>query len=132
MKRLWILKGLKVLVFAAVALGALGLVVMSLWNALLPAITSLHTITFVQALGLLVLSRILFGGFRRHGHWRQRLRTRWEHMSPEQREQLRAAFAMRIGPQTAFPALPRTPRQALPRGLAAHAPQDAPQGSQTD
>lgn len=97
MKRRWILKGLKVLVFAAVALGALGLVVMSLWNALLPAITGLHTITFVQALGLLLLARILFGGFRRHGHWRQRMRTRWEHMSPEQREQLRAAFAARSG-----------------------------------
>ena len=97
MKRFWILKGLRVLAFAAVALGALGFAVMSLWNALLPAITSLHTITFVQALGLLLLARILFGGFRRHGHWRQRLRARWEHMTPEQREQLRAAFAARSG-----------------------------------
>jgi len=99
MKRFWILKAFKVLVFAGVALGALGLVVMSLWNALLPAITSLHTITFAQALGLLVLSRLLFGGFRRHGHWhwRQRVRARWEHMTPEQREQLRAAFAARSG-----------------------------------
>ena len=99
MKRFWILKGLRVLAFAAVALGALGLVVMSLWNAVLPAITSLHSITFVQALGLLALARILFGGFRRHGrgHWRQRLRARWEHMTPEQREQLRAACAARSG-----------------------------------
>ena len=99
MKRLWMLKGLKVLAFVAVALAALGFAVMSLWNALLPAITSLHTISFVQALGLLVLARILFGGLRRHGHghWRQRLRTRWEHMSPEQREQLRAACAARSG-----------------------------------
>ena len=97
MKRLWMLKGLKVLTLAAVALGALGFVVMSLWNALLPAITSLHTITFVQALGLLVLARILFGSFRRHGHWRQRLRARWEHMTPEQRQQLRAAFAAHSG-----------------------------------
>jgi hypothetical protein len=106
MKRFWILKGLRVLAFAAVALGALGFAVMSLWNAVLPAITSLHSITFVQALGLLVLARILFGGFRRHGHWRQRLRTRWEHMSPEQREQLRAAFAARssrCGPTRATP-----------------------------
>ena len=97
MKRRWMFKGLKVLTLAAVALGALGFVVMSLWNALLPAITSLHPITFVQALGLLALSRILFGGFRRHRHWRQRIRARWEDMTPEQREQLRAAFASRSG-----------------------------------
>jgi hypothetical protein len=97
MKRFWMFKGLKFLVFAGLAVGALGFVVMSLWNALLPAITSLHAITFVQALGLLLLSRILFGGLRRHGHWRQRLRDRWEHMTPEQREQLRAAFVARSG-----------------------------------
>ena len=98
MKRLWMFKGLKFLVFAAVALGAMGFVVMSLWNALLPAVTSLHTITFIQALGLLLLARILFGGFRRHGHgrWRQHLRDRWEHMTPEQREQMRTACASRL------------------------------------
>ena len=97
MKRFWIFKGLKFLVFAGAALSALGFVVMSLWNALLPAVTSLHTITFVQAVGLLLLSRILFGGFRHHGQWRQRMRDRWEHMTPEQREQMRAGFAARIG-----------------------------------
>lgn len=97
MKRFWLFKGFQFLVFASVVLGVLGFVVMSLWNTLLPAITGLHTITFVQAVGLLLLSRILFGGLRRrgHGHWRQRMRDRWEHMTPEQREQLRAAFASR-------------------------------------
>ena len=103
------LKGLKVLVFAAVALGALGFVVMSLWNALLPTITSLHTITFFQAMGLLVLSRLLFGGLRRHGHWRQRMRARWQDMTPEQREQLRAALAShsgRCGPMRSTPSAP--------------------------
>ena len=97
MKRFWMFRGLKFVVFAGLAIGGLGFVVMSLWNALLPAITSLHAITFVQALGLLLLSRILFGGLRRHGHWRYRLRDRWEHMTPEQREQLRAAFMSRAG-----------------------------------
>jgi hypothetical protein len=109
MKRFWMLKGIKVLVFAAVALGALGFVVMSLWNALLPAITSLHTITFVQALGLLVLSRLLFGGFRRHGHWRHQMRARWQDMTPEQREQLRATLAShsgRCGPMRSTPSAP--------------------------
>ncbi len=37
----------------------LGLLVMSLWNALLPAILGVKAIGFWQALGILVLSRIL-------------------------------------------------------------------------
>lgn len=40
---------------------------MLLWNALLPAIFGIVTITYWQALGLLVLGRLLFGGFGRGG-----------------------------------------------------------------
>jgi len=42
---------------------------------LAPAIFGLHTISFWQALGLLVLSKILFGGF----HGRARL---WRTLAP--------------------------------------------------
>jgi len=49
MKRFWIFRGLKMLIFAALAIIVLGYVVMALWNAVLPAVTGLHTITFVQA-----------------------------------------------------------------------------------
>ena len=52
-----------------VALAALGfgLVTMWLWNALIPAIFGVGEITFIQAIGLLILSRVLFGGgFRGH------------------------------------------------------------------
>ena len=44
-----------------------GEVVMHLWNWLLPALFGWRQITFWQALGLLVLCRILFGGFGGHG-----------------------------------------------------------------
>jgi hypothetical protein len=85
--------------FAALALGILGCVVMALWNAVLPAITSLHAITFVQAVGLLVLSRILFGGVRgwghRRGHWRARMQARWRQMTPEEREKFRDMLGSR-------------------------------------
>ena len=40
-----------------------GEVVMHLWNWLLPALFGWRLITFWQALGLLALCRILFGGF---------------------------------------------------------------------
>lgn len=43
------------------ALGAL--LVMLLWNALLPTILGLVTVNYWQAAGLLLLSRILLGGF---------------------------------------------------------------------
>jgi hypothetical protein len=79
--------------FAGLALGLLGYLVMALWNAVLPAATGLHAITFVQAVGLLVLSRILFGGLRswrhRGGHWRLRMQARWQQMTPEERERFR-------------------------------------------
>lgn len=101
MKRFWIFRGLKMFTFAALALALLGYVVMSLWNAVLPAVTGLHAITFLQALGLLALSRILFGGFRgwgrRGGHWRGRMQARWEQMTPEEREKFRDLLGSRHG-----------------------------------
>ena len=75
MKRRSILRGLKILLFVALAATVFGWVVMWLWNGLIPAIFGLHAISYWQALGILVLSKILFGGFRgRPGfgmHWRQ-------------------------------------------------------------
>lgn len=84
--------------FAALAVALLGYVVMSLWNAVLPAVAGIHAITFAQALGLLVLSRILFGGLRgwgRRGHWRGRMQARWERMTPEEREKFRSVLGSR-------------------------------------
>ncbi|MDR2868479.1 MAG: hypothetical protein LBV46_02935, partial [Bacteroidales bacterium] len=52
-----------VLLGAAIVAG-FSAVMMLLWNALIPAIFGLVCINFWQALGLLVLGRMLFGGFR--------------------------------------------------------------------
>jgi hypothetical protein len=98
MKRYWILRGFKMLIFAAVAVAVFGYAVMSLWNAVLPSVAGFHAITFVQALGLLVLSRILFGGLRgghRGWHWRSRMQARWQQMTPEEREQFRNRMGSR-------------------------------------
>ncbi len=86
------------LMIGAVALAVFSAIVMLLWNWLAPALFHLPAITLVQALGLLVLSRILFGSFGggHHGrrrHWRGRMRDRWEHMTPEERENLRRGMA---------------------------------------
>jgi hypothetical protein len=62
---------------------------MMLWNAVMPVVfTGARSIDYLHALGLLVLSRILFGGFRGHGGWHTRRHwARWHAMTPEEREQ---------------------------------------------
>ena len=100
MKGKWILRGLKIAVFVVLGLLVFGYLVMSLWNWLMPALFGLHVITFWQALGLLVLSKILFGGFRGRGagmHWRRRMMERWEKMTPEEREKFREGMGGRCG-----------------------------------
>lgn len=53
-----------------IAFGALtGLVIMSLWNWIMPAVFGLGMITIWQALGMFILGRLLFGGFKKHRHW---------------------------------------------------------------
>ncbi len=70
----WFIFGLP-FVLAFLAVGSL--IFMLLWNALLPAIFGLKAIGYLQAVGLLVLAKILFGGwgrrpstfFARRRHW---------------------------------------------------------------
>lgn len=87
MNRKWfILAPLGFIVF--ITLG--GFVVMYLWNWLLPPLFDWPQVTFWQALGILALSRILFGGFGFNGAsgygMRHRLKKRFEDMTPEERE----------------------------------------------
>ena len=71
---------------AIAAVGIVGLVISNLWNALMPAIFGLHTISFWQALGLLVLSRILFGRFGDGVGRGGKVRRNWKGMTPEERQ----------------------------------------------
>jgi len=104
----------RVMVFALVAgLAAmlLGFVVEWLWNWLMPAVFGLHTIGYWQALGLLILSKILFSGFHaRPGHrgdWRTRFGRRWDQMTPEEREKFRAGLRSGCEPEGSSPAVPK-------------------------
>jgi len=80
--------------FLLLAILALGAVVMQLWNWVLPTLFSAaRAIDYAHALGLLLLCRILFGGFRGHGGWHARHHWRkWEAMTQEEREQLRDSW----------------------------------------
>jgi Ca2+/H+ antiporter, TMEM165/GDT1 family len=84
---------------AFVAVG--GVVVQQLWNWLMPTLFGWREVTVWQAVGILALCRILFGGFGRHGShhsgFRRRMAERWDHMSPEERERLRQSMRGRCG-----------------------------------
>jgi hypothetical protein len=78
-----------------------GELVLHLWNWLLPPLFGWRQLTFWQALGLLALCRILFGGWGSHGsgrpNFRRRMRERCEHMTPEERERFRQRMRDRFG-----------------------------------
>lgn len=113
MKRFWIRRGARFLSVALVAIGLAGWLVMTLWNALLPTILGVATISFWQALGLLLLSRILFGGPGWRGgygprggpgwghagraEWKRKMAERWEQLTPEQRQQMKTTWRGRWG-----------------------------------
>lgn len=101
MKTHWLLKALKFALFALLFLAVFTFVLMRLWNWLMPAVFGWHIINYWQALGLLILSKILFGGFRggpqRHWRWRRGMMERWEKMTPEEREKIRNSMRGRCG-----------------------------------
>ncbi len=80
------------LFFVPLALFAFGSIVMLLWNAILPAVIHVSTINFWQALGILLLSKILFGGFRgswggrRSYQWKDEMKKKISNMTPEEKE----------------------------------------------
>jgi|SRR5882724_5419130 len=97
------------LLFVAIGGGS----VRFLWNWLLPPLFGWREIDFWQALGLLALCRILFGGLGRHGsghsgvrghlrgrmaeHLGERTAARWDRMTPEERERFRHGLGDRFG-----------------------------------
>ena len=93
MKRNWMRRGLKFALFALLAATVFSLVTMSLWNWLLPPLFGLPAITIWQGLGLLMLCRILFGGFGSHGSGSPPSRSR----RPEEQERVRQAMCERLG-----------------------------------
>ena len=104
MRGKWILRGIGIALLVVVGIAAFSYVVMTLWNWLIPGIMGWKAIDFWQALGLLVLTRLLFGfrGFghwHHHGHhrWKQRMRERWMAMTPEEREKFREGMRARCG-----------------------------------
>ena len=99
-RKFWFLIPLAVVGFVALFTW----VVYALWNGVLIEVVGVKAITYWQALGLLVLAKILFGGFPCRGGrcgggcWRGRMMSKnWESLSPEQREKMREEMRHRFG-----------------------------------
>lgn len=100
---------LKVLFFLAMAalfIFVLGNVILFLWNEILVKATGVNALTFWEAIGLFVLARILFGGFRfgpRHKPWKEKfrrgkkMREKWMSMSDEERMAFKQQWRERCG-----------------------------------
>lgn len=90
-KAAWIVKGI---LFGVLFITAITFLTMFLWNSLIPELFGLPMLTFFQTLGLMILGRLLTGGFARGwgggpgGHFKGRfMRERWKNMSEAERRQ---------------------------------------------
>ncbi len=87
--------------FIPLVVALVGYLVMVLWNAILPEVAHAGTLSFWQALGLLLLCRILFGGFHFRGRGgrppfdKSNLREKWMNMTEEERAQFKARWRKR-------------------------------------
>jgi hypothetical protein len=88
---------IKIVLLSIVGVLLFGILIMMLWNWLVPDIFKGPEITFWQALGLFLLAKILFGGWGgggrwRHGYpgqWRNRYYEKLSTMTPEERERFK-------------------------------------------
>lgn len=77
--------------------------IMVLWNAILPDLLGIKTIEYWQAVGLFVLSRILFGrfffgpggGFKKHAAKRAYWKEKWKNMTEEERAKMKEKWRRR-------------------------------------
>ncbi len=102
-KWIWLAPAAIAALVLLIALG--GEIVRLLWNWLLPPLFGWPQVTFWQALGILALCRILFGGLGGYASprsgVRRRIAERWEAMTPEERERFRQGMRRPCAPPVA-------------------------------
>lgn len=102
-KNYWLKRAIFIPVAIAAGVFIFGSLVMLLWNGILVPVLGLGTVTFWQALGILILAKILFGGFHgRHGNGRfyahrKAMREKWMNMTPEEKEKMKKEWQDRWG-----------------------------------
>lgn len=101
MKNTW---KVKMALFALIAVAAMAAVVMWLWNWLIPTLFHGPEIDYLQSLGLMLLSRILFRGFIggpkgmcQGGQGSDQWKGKWSNLTPEEKEKMRDLWKKRCG-----------------------------------
>ena len=108
-KTFWIRKVAGFILMGAVAILFITFIVMTLWNNILTQVLGVQIIDFGQALGILVLSKILFGGFRGGGwrgrgrYWNTEMRNKWQSMTPEEKEKFKQEWRTRCNRNNTSP-----------------------------
>jgi Ca2+/H+ antiporter, TMEM165/GDT1 family len=103
-KKFWIKRAIFIPIAIIAGIFIFGSIVMYLWNAIIPDVFGISAITFWQALGILALSKILFGGFhggRSHHRCRGRgygMKDKWMNLSPEEKEKMRKMWRGEFDP----------------------------------
>ena len=97
----------KVFGFILIGIAAVALfsfIVMGLWNAVLVPVIHVSAVTFWQAAGILILSKILFSGFKGGGpmgrgrhQWNSGMKEKWQNMTPEEKEKMKQEWRQRCG-----------------------------------
>ena len=118
-KKNWIKYGFLWLLAGAAMITIMGLAAMYLWNWLIPTLFSGPSVTFIEALGLIILGKLLTGfgggmggrkwkhrgygrdgwccGDEHSGYWKKRWQEKMEHMTPEERERFKKYYYERCG-----------------------------------
>lgn len=114
MKRYWIRRAPFFMLMVIAGIIVFVLLIMIIWNDVMPGIFHLPVINFWQALGLLALSKILFGNFRGgpRPYWGNKARQKWMDMTPEEREKFKQEWGRRCGGPGGWSHGPEGRRQA--------------------
>ncbi|MEJ7560825.1 MAG: hypothetical protein WKF66_21115 [Pedobacter sp.] len=89
-------------IMAIAFLSLVSLVVMLLWNNLLPQIIQVEAVNIWQAAGIFILCKLLFGFGRMGGfrgdktHFKNRMAERVKTMTPEERERFKEKLGSRM------------------------------------
>jgi hypothetical protein len=95
----------KVAGFILIGIAAFSLfsfIVMGLWNKVLVDVVPVSPVSFWQAAGILLLSKILFSGFKGGGsfgrgrhQWSQEMKDKWQNMTPDEKEKMKQEWRQR-------------------------------------
>lgn len=95
------MKIVRIIFFGLVFIAAMGFLTMTLWNWLIPTLFNGPEIMFAQALGLMLLGRLLVGGWGKGGGshcsheshgWKAKWKARVTGMTEEEKEAFKKRF----------------------------------------